>query len=99
MVGQFAAATSISTSVQNLPKLGPCLATFPKNNCTISATNMIKNIDIWITWNMIDNMIDFDYLIHVYYLFYIYTEVPSLQNSVNFQKIRPVTCHSDSKNS
>ena len=36
---------------------------------------MIKNIDIWITWNMIDNMINFDYLIHVYYLFYIYTEV------------------------
>ena len=36
---------------------------------------MIKNIDIWITWNMIDNMINFDYLIHLYYLFYIYREV------------------------
>ena len=37
--------------------------------------DMMENINIWITWNMIENMINLDYLIQVYYLFYIYTEV------------------------
>ena len=46
--------------------------------------DMIENINIWITWNMIENMINLDYLIQVYYLFYIYTEVQMLYLGYHF---------------
>lgn len=46
--------------------------------------DMMENINIWITWNMIENMINLDYLIQVYYLFYIYTEVQMLYLGYHF---------------